>query len=141
MISKKYCFIPDCNKKIAVYNSGLIGKNTMNINEVTPTVIFDICIDEKDKAKLFYIEEQNVEGIEEDKDFFKLNTIKAIRSTFGNNIEICNYQIIMEDESRIEFTLWFDADGNNIKITDLGDTNLNQTVLAHRYTYLFYKRY
>ena len=46
-----------------------------------------------------------------------------------------------EENARIEFTLFFDKDGNWIPISKLYEKNKFNTILGHRYVYAFYKRY
>ena len=142
MSEKRYCFIPEHNKDIAVYEAGTIPyfQSGEEIKNMTPSIKFKHCIDVHDKIKTFYIDTQNQDGSTDDENYFKYKTITAIKSFFGVS-EIHDYKLIIDEESRIEFTLFYDKDGTWIPISNLYEKNRNNTILAHTYVYGFYKRY
>lgn len=145
MSEKMYCFIPECQKNIAVYTAGTIYdfQSSAEIKNITPNLTFRHCIDINDKIKIFYVDTQkNPDSIDEI-NYFTYKTISAIKAIFGVN-EIHDYKIFMGEDNenaRIEFTLFFDKDGNWIPLSKLYEKNKFNTVLAHHYVYAFYKRY
>lgn len=139
MSTKKYCFVPETYKHIAVYNPGTIT-DLKTIDNINPNVKFTYCIDELDKIKLFYVSAKNKECSIDNLDYIRYKTIQAIKSIFKVT-ELDNYKLYSEDESRIEFTLWYDADGNNFIKDKLPEANKFKTIISHTYIYNFYKRY
>lgn len=145
MSEKMYCFIPESQKIIAVYDTGTIYDfdSSEEIKGITPNLIFRHCIDINDKAKIFYIDTQKIPGSIDEVNYFTHKTVTAIKSLFNVN-EIHDYKLYMgddEENARIEFTLFFDKDGNWIPISKLYEKNKFNTILGHRYVYAFYKRY
>ena len=142
MSEKRYCFIPEEHKDIKVYNAGLIHnfKGSEEIKNITPTVNFRHCIDIRDKAKLFYIDTQNTVGSSDDSNYFKYKTMNALKAIY-NVTELHNYKLILDEDARIEFTIFYDKDGNWIPLSKLYEKNKYNTVIGHTYTYMFYKRY
>ena len=141
-MSRKYCFIPDCNKIVKIYNTGLISADDININDIKPSITLNVAIDKNDKAELFYIDSKKEDEIIADKDYFIKNTIQNIKKIFGPSIEICNYEISLNEKNpHIKFILWYDIDGTNIPVSKLSIKNKNNTILSHCYTYHFYQNY
>lgn len=128
MLEKKYCFVPESHKLIKVFQN----------NSTTPIAEFKYCIDENDKIKLFYIEKKSTGG--EDDSYFLAKTTTAIKALFKTS-ELIDYQLITKGNSRIEFSIYYDVDGNQVYKSDLNEKLKRQTILEHRYTYNFYKRY
>lgn len=139
MATKKYCFVPETYKSISIYNPGSIT-DLKPIDEVTPDATFKYCIDNIDKIKLFYVSAKDEKCIMDNIDYIKYKTIQAIKSIFKVT-ELSNYKLSIEGESKIEFTLWYDADGNNFNSEKLVEANKSKTLIAHQYIYNFYKRY
>lgn len=139
MSTKKYCFIPETYKKIKVYNPGTIT-DLKTISNVNPNVEFTYCIDEFDKVKMFYVGAKREEDTTDNIEYIKYKTLQAIKAIF-NVSEICDYELIMDKNPRIEFTVWYDVNGNHIHSLKLVEKNKYNTLLSHRYIYNFYKRY
>lgn len=139
MTEKRYCFVPETYKNISVYNANTIY-NTILLNDIYPTTSFKYCIDDYDKIKLFYINGQEDKDATDNEEYFKYKTIAAIKAIF-NVSELYDYKLFLDENARVEFTLFYDKDGNNILLKDLITKNKFNTILAHRYTYNFYKRY
>lgn len=142
MSEKRYCFIPETYKVISVYNPGnIISLEALDNKNINPTVTFKYCIDDYDKVKMFFLNGQPEEGATDDIEYFKYKTIQSIKSIF-RVAEIYDYVLVTEDkDSRFEFTVFYDANGTHIHTKDLVTKNKFNTILAHRYTYNFYKRY
>jgi hypothetical protein len=143
---RKYCFIPDCNKIVKIYNTGLISEDSAppnnNIDDIKPSIVLNVAIDKNDKAELFYIDSKKEDEIIADKDYFIRNTIQNIKKIFGASIEICNYEISLNEKNpHIKFILWYDIDGINIPVSELSKKNKSNTILSHCYTYHFYQNY
>ena len=66
--------------------------------------------------------------------------LQSIKSIFKVD-EIFDYQLFLEDDARIEFSIWYDVDGNHIHSLNLVEKNKANTLLKHQYRYNFYKRY
>jgi hypothetical protein len=142
MTEKRYCFIPETTKTISVFNTHNESlKNYVDFNSCKADVSFKYIIDEFDKIKLFYIDGK--ENINASDDFSYLNSkIKdSIRAIFGIS-ELAEFTLILEDENpRVEFTIFYDIDGNQCSRYKLSELNLDRTILSHSYTYNIYKRY
>ncbi len=130
MLEKKYCFVPESHKLIRVFQN----------NSVNPIAEFKYCIDENDKIKLFYVEKKSTPNSGEDIDYFRAKTVTAIKALFKTS-EIVNYQLIIDNNPRIEFSIYYDVDGNQIYKSELNEKVKRYTILEHRYTYNFYKKY
>lgn len=140
-----YCFIPEPQKIIAVYDAGTIYDfdSSEEIKGITPNLTFRHCIDINDKTKIFYIDTQKIPGSIDEVNYFTYKTITTIKTLF-NVSELHDYKLYMgdnEENARIEFTLFFDKDGNWIPISKLYEKNKFNTILGHHYVYAFYKRY
>lgn len=139
MSTKKYCFIPETYKKIKVYNPGTIT-DLKTISNVNPNTEFTYCIDEFDKVKVFYVSAKREDDKMDNVEYIKYKTLQAIKAIF-NASELYDYELIIGEQSRIEFTIWYDANGNHIPTLKLIEKNKYNTLLSHRYIYNFYKRY
>lgn len=139
MSTKKYCFIPETYKKIKVYNPGTIT-DLKTISNVNPNTEFTYCIDEFDKVKVFYVSAKREDDKMDNVEYIKYKTLQAIKAIF-NVSELYDYELIIGEQSRIEFTIWYDANGNHIPTLKLIEKNKYNTLLSHRYIYNFYKRY
>jgi hypothetical protein len=131
MLEKRYCFVPDSHKEIKVLQD----------NKANVVSTFKYCIDTLDRIKLFYVDGREAANSMDDENFFKIKTITAIKSIFKVT-ELYNYKLILEKDARVEFSIFFDVDGNEVTQNKLADTlSKRKTVLEHRYTYHFFKRY
>lgn len=131
MSEKRYCFIPDSHKEIKVLQD----------NKANVVSSFKYCIDTLDKIKLFYIDSREATNSIDNEDFFKIKTISAIKSLFKVT-ELYNYKLFLEENARVEFSIFYDIDGNEVTQNKLAEVlSKRKTVLEHRYTYYFYKRY
>lgn len=131
MSEKRYCFVPDTHKEIKVLQD----------SKANVVSTFKYCIDTLDRIKLFYIDGREVANSMDDNDFFKIKTIAAIKSIFRVT-ELYNYNLVLDENARVEFSIFFDVDGNEVTQNKLEEVlNKRKTVLEHRYTYHFYKRY
>ena len=146
MSSKKYCFIPETYKKISIYNPGTINtsKNSLTASEligITPSTTFKYCIDDYDKIRLFYLDGKRVPNTIEDEYYFIEKTVTAIKSIFKGVTELIGYKLVMDDNPRIEFSIFFDVDGNFVPLSKMIAENKSKTIVGHSYTYNFFKRY
>ena len=139
MSEKRYCFIPESHKIVDVYNSGSI-LDVSALKSIIPALKFNYCNDPYEKSKIFYVEGHADEHAKDTEEYFKYKTVTAIKSLFKVD-DIYDYKLVMGENARIEFTIFFDADGNHIATKNIVEKNKRNTVLAHRYTYIFYKRY
>ena len=130
MLEKKYCFVPESHKLIRIFQD----------NPATPLAEFKYCIDENDKIKLFYVEKKNIPNSIEDNEYFIAKTTTAIKALFKTT-ELVNYKLIIDNSPRVEFSIYYDADGNQVYKNELNEKVKLHTVLEHRYTYNFYKKY
>lgn len=138
MYDKHYCFIPETYKIISVYNPGSI--NSSSLTDAPPSTTFKYCIDDYDKARLFYISKQSDINSIDDEEYFKYKTIQYIKSIFKIS-ELIDYKLFLEDDARVEFTALYDVNGNNILLKDAKNKNQSNTLIGHRYIYNFFKRY
>lgn len=146
MSTKKYCFVPETYKKISVYNPGTINtsKNsltTLELLETSPSVSFKYCIDDYDKVRLFYLDGKQAPDTIEDEYYFTEKTIAAIKAIFKGVSELIGYKLIMDDNPRLEFTVFLDVHGNFIPLQRMVLENKSKTIIGHTYTYNFFKRY
>ena len=139
MSEKRYCFIPEGHKDVNVYNAGMILDVT-SLKSIIPAITFKYCNDPYEKAKIFYVEGQSDEHATDEEEYFRYKTVQAIKSLFKVT-DIYDYKLVTDEHARLEFTLFYDADGNFIATKDIVEKNKRNTILAHRYTYIFYKRY
>lgn len=130
MLEKKYCFVPESHKLIKVFQN----------NSITPIAEFKYCIDENDKIKLFYMERKSIPNSIDDVDYFRMKTVDMIKTLFRTT-ELVDYQLIIDNNPRIEFSIYYDVEGNQVYKSELNEKLKRSTVLEHRYTYNFYKRY
>jgi hypothetical protein len=145
MSEKKYCFVPRHEKFISVFNSNNESlKHFSNewendfLSATQADLFFKHCIDIEDKVKLFFVNGQNT-NIIDDYDYFRYKTLTAIKALFSQS-EIVDYKLVME-ESYFTFTIIFDSDGNPCSKQKLGDLNKTKTIVAHTYVYDFYEKY
>lgn len=147
MEHKKYCFVPEKNKKISVFNAkntslGNYGNNNLTdfLNNVKSDISFNISLDSKDKAILFYIDgDNNVPGML-DYDYFHYKILNTLKILFSEN-EIIGFNLILNDESYFEFSIIYDTEGYPIKRKELERENDKKTLVAHTYRYNFYVKY
>lgn len=139
MSTKKYCFIPETYKKIKVYNPGTIT-DLKTISNVNPNVEFTYCIDEFDKIKMFYVGAKREEDSTDNIEYIKYKTLQSIKAIF-NVSEVCDYELIIDEYPRVEFSVWYDVNGNHIHSLKLVEKNKYNTLLSHHYIYNFYKKY
>ena len=103
--------------------------------------MFKYCIDEFDKVKLFYINGKSEAGAVDDFTYINAKVKDAIRGIFSIN-ELAEFNLILEDDNpRVEFTIFYDINGNFCSKYKLEEYNSNRTILAHTYIYNIYKRY
>lgn len=138
MLEKQYCFIPEPYKIVSVYNPKSITDFTA-INNTDPSCSFKYYIDSIDPAKIFYLDGKQSSSSENLLEYFKYKIILSIKSIFKVT-ELSNFELFLDDFPRAEFTLYFDMNGNEIKLSHLVETNKNNTVVAHHYIYNFYKK-
>lgn len=148
MSYKKYCFIPEQVKVIDVFNSlnpaldayCKSSENLRFLDHVQGDVQFKICLEQSDKAKTFYIDgDNNVSGMS-DYDYFRYKSLTAIKSLYSGN-EIMSFNLYCDDTPRLEFTVVYDAEGMPVSKAALSKENQYKTLVAHTYTFNFYKRY
>lgn len=139
MSTKKYCFVPEPSKNISVYNAQTIT-DLKTIDNVNPNVKFRYCIDDYDKIKMFYIGPKSQSDGYEEEEYFRYKTLQSIKSIFKVD-EIVDYEIFLDDDARIEFSIWYDVNGNHVHSLNLVEKNKSNTLLKHQYRYNFYKRY
>lgn len=139
MSEKRYCFIPETYKIVNVYNTGNIT-DIKDLKSIIPAFKFKYCDVDYERAKMFFVQGHSSEHSEDTEEYFKYKTVQAIKALFKIT-DIYDYNIVMDENARIEFTIFYDSYGNHISTADLVEKNKRNTVLAHRYTYIFYKRY
>lgn len=139
MSEKRYCFIPESHKTISIYNANVIN-DLRNLAAITPTFTFKYSIDDYDKIRMFFLEGHGGSEEVETQDYFNYHIVNRIKTIFKIS-EINDYRLFLEDGARVEFTVYYDPDGNHIPNHKLVEKNRFNTVLAHRYTYIFYRRY
>lgn len=139
MSEKRYCFIPETYKVVDVYNTGTIF-DVNALNTISSAIKFKYCNDEYERAKMFFIEGRSSEHSEDDEEYFKYKTLQSIKALFRIT-DVFDYKIVMDENARIEFTIFYDPDGVHIPTALVVEKNKRNTILAHRYTYIFYKRY
>lgn len=139
MSEKRYCFIPETYKVVDVYNTGTIS-DVKDLNSITSAIKFKYCNDEYERAKMFFIPGQSAEHSEDSEEYFRYKTVQSIKAIFRIT-DIHDYRLVMGENARIEFTIFYDSYGNHIPTAEVVEKNKKNTVLAHRYTYIFYKRF
>lgn len=141
MTEKRYVFIPETSKYIRIFNvknESLIDYK--NFSDLKPNVTFKYCIDEFDKIKLFYINGKSNPDSTDDFSYLNAKSKDSIKALFGVN-ELSEYELILDDNPRVEFTIFYDINGECCSKYKLEEYNRNRTILAHTYTYNIYKRY
>ena len=139
MSEKRYCFIPESHKTISIYNANVIN-DLSKLSSITPTFEFKYCIDDYDKIRMFFLEGHGETGAVDDRDYFDYKIVNQIKAIFKVP-EINDYRLYLEDGARVEFTVYYDSNGNHVPSLKLVDKNRYNTILAHKYTYIFYRRY
>lgn len=142
MTEKRYCFVPETTKIVGVFNTkNETLKNYAEFINCKPDVSFKYSIDNFDRIRLFYVNGKENAYSSDDFSYLNNKVKDSIRSIFSVK-ELAEFNLILEDENpRVEFTIFYDADGNECSRYKLGEINGTRTVLSHSYIYNIYKRY
>lgn len=142
MTEKRYVFIPETTKVVSVFNAGNeTVKNYVNFSDCKPEVSFRYAIDEFDKTKLFYLAGKENPYATDDESYFNAKAKDAIRAIF-NVQELAEFTLFLNDDNpRVEFTIFFDINGNECSKYKLDDLIRSRTILAHSYVFNIYKRF
>lgn len=141
MTEKKFCFIPAETKVIRIFN---INNNSLQnyetITNTLPDVTIDYCIDSSDKIRYFFLSGKDSEYAENDEVYLKLESLKVVKNLFNIN-EIAEFNLILDDNPRVEFTVFYTVQGIHCKKENLIAWNENEDIVAYTYTLNLYKRY
>lgn len=139
MTEKKFCFMPDETKMVRVFNVNNESlKNYTNIKSTSPDVIFNYCIDNNDKISYFFLNGKEDENALNDENYLKIESLNVIKNLF-NTSEIADFDIFLDDNPRIEFTVLYDTNGFLCKKSNLEEWNSRKTIIAYSYILTIYK--